>query len=462
MGEDMPNDNYRLTARISDDYYKAYFSIEFDEGDYTVGPEEVKELLKQKNIVFGINESLLASICSEKRNVIDELIAEGIPHEHGLDAEVEYKQDVDAKIKPQVLDDGRVDFKNIGFVKMVKKGDILAEKKPATAGTIGTTVTGKNLRGKNGKDKRLKTGKNVTLSKDGLKVIAEIDGSLDVESDKISVLNLLEINSDIGIETGNINFKGQVIIHGNVTDGHRVVCDEDLVINGVVEGAYLEAGGSITISRGIQGHNQAEIICGKNLVVNFINSAKVKTGGFIESGAIMNSIVKADGDIIVKSKKGVIVGGEVISKRNIEATTVGSHLGVTTVVKLGVDIDIIDELKALTLEVKESMDMHSKLEKSLKLLKVKLEAHPSDEKTKQMYVKYSKNFVLIDEELSKKRERLKIINELVNNVKGSFLKSGTIYPGTRVKIGNQNYYVKKELIRVAIKKIDGDIVATTI
>ena len=60
---------------------------------------------------------------------------------------------------------------------------------------------------------------------------------------------------------------------------------------------------------------------------------------------------------------------------------------------------------------------------------------------------------------SEKRMRLKMLNELVNNIRGAQLKAKTIYPGTRVKIGSSSYYVKNSLSHAIITKDKGEIVA---
>ncbi len=453
------NSKYNVSVRISDDYYKAYLSVEFYYKDVVVKPEELVKILKEKNIIFGIKYNVIESICKNKETVFNELVAEGIPHIHGADARVEYAFDKDYKAKPQIMEDGRVDFKNMGFVEMVHAGDLLATKIPLTKAKAGTTVTGKTIAGKNGKEIVLKLGKNVSLSSDGLRVISDVDGTVTLEGDKITVSNLLELKKDIGVETGNISFQGQVIVNGNVTNGYAVECEGDLIINGVVEGAILKSNGNIVISRGIQGHDQADISCEGNLTANFINSANVYCKGDIETGAIMNSNVKCDGNISVKGKKGLIVGGEVTSKKDIEAVTVGSEMGIITSIKLGVDVEVIEELKQLTGEVKDMLEMHEKLEKSLKLLKVKIEQSPSDERSIFMYGKLKSNFDEVDASLNDKRQRLRMLNELINNIRGAQLKAKTIYPGTRVKIGNASYYVKHALSYSIITKDRGEIVA---
>lgn len=450
---------FEILVRISDDYYKAFISVEFNAPSVKIKPDEIVRILKEKNIVFGLKYNIIERICSESKTVFNELIAEGIPHENGTDARIELNFNKDHRAKPQILEDGRVDFKNMGFVEIVKTGDVLATKLPLTKGKNGTTVTGKVIRAKDGKEAVFKIGKNVKLSSDGLSVVSEVDGTIMYDNDKISVIQMLEIRGDIGVETGNISFQGQVIVNGNVTSGYEVICDGDLIINGVVEGAILKSGGNLTISRGIQGHDTAEISCLGQLTSNFINSATVYCKGDIETGAIMNSNVKSDGKITVKGKKGLIVGGEITSKSDIEANIVGSEMGIITSIKLGVDIEVIEELKSLTHEVKELIDMHDKLDKSIKLLKMKVDQNSEDERTKFMLNKYSQSFIELDTTLSDKRLRLKMLNELVNNIRGAQLKAKTIYPGTRVKIGSTSYYVKYEMSHTIITKDRGEIVA---
>lgn len=145
MGEDKKFD---IAVRISDDYYKAFLSIEFNTKDVILKPEELVKILKDKNIIFGLKYNVIESICKNNETVFSELIAEGIPHENGTDAYIEYTFSKEHKAKPTILEDGRVDFKNMGFVESIKAGEVLAKKVPATQGKNGTTVTGKIIRAK--------------------------------------------------------------------------------------------------------------------------------------------------------------------------------------------------------------------------------------------------------------------------------------------------------------------------
>ena len=71
------------------------------------------------------------------------------------------------------------------------------------------------------KSSRPKRGAQV--SKDGLQVTAKISGMPRLEADgRIAVYSVLPINSDIGLETGHVEFDGYIEVKGDVTSGYQV------------------------------------------------------------------------------------------------------------------------------------------------------------------------------------------------------------------------------------------------
>ncbi len=196
---------------------------------------------------------------------------------------------------------------------------MLAEKVDPTEGTPGLTVTGKNIKGKPGKIANFKFGKNVEVSEDGYQLIASTDGTIKMEGQRISIIEILEIRGDVGVKTGNVTFKGKILVTGNVVTGYTIECDGDVEVQGVVEGAKITATGDIIVGRGIQGQDEAVIECDGNLIGRFINNCHAKVKGNIEADAIMHSKIVCDGEIKVSGRKGLIVGGEIKAKDQISA-----------------------------------------------------------------------------------------------------------------------------------------------
>lgn len=433
--------------------------ISYDPEQEPISVDYFLEALRGKNIEFGIDHDMIHRIVEENVPVFDCIIARGIPHENGKDAEIQYFYSTNSDGKPAVREDGTVDFKNIGFLTMVKQGTVIARKTPPTMGTPGTTVTGKTIAAKPGRDKPMRYGKHVALSEDGLELISEIDGKLTISDGKASVSSVIEIKGDVGIETGNIEFVGNIVVNGDVNTGYEVRTDGDIVINGSVGGGTLIATGNITVSRGIQGQDDSRIECGGNLVTNFINDARVKVGGDLEANIIMNSEIRVDGKIELKGKKGQLLGGDIVCKGDLEAKVIGSELEIVTVIKLGIDAETLDELRLLTLEIRQLGEESARLGTEVRTVLSKLSMR-DDPRLLGMLSKHRDRLQEISDQLPGKQSRQKMLQALVNNMLGSRLKAGELYPGTRVRIGTASYYVKFHMLRTLISREQGEISAT--
>ena len=68
---------------------------------------------------------------------------------------------------------------------------------------------------------------------------------------KVSVVNELVHAGDVDLSSGNIGFKGDVLILGNVTENMLVESKQDIKINGLVSCAKVQASGSILVQGNI-------------------------------------------------------------------------------------------------------------------------------------------------------------------------------------------------------------------
>lgn len=449
--------NY-IRIDLSNDYYTAYLTIERDPDAPSVKESDIMNALKAKAVVFGIDYRAIQKAL-ELQEVIELVVATGMKHENGIDAELVYKFPVGEKAKPEVLEDGTVNFKNLGIVHSVSAGSVLIEKKPATKAKSGTTVTGRNIQGRDGKDRVIAVGKNTRLSEDGLSLISDIDGRISFDGRVASVDTVMEISGDVGIATGNLSFVGNVVVNGNVCDGYRVETTGDLTVNGVVEGADLEVGGNLMISRGIKGHSQANIVVKGNLITGFINSCDLKVSGNLEANTVMSSKIRCDGSIKLNGKKGQLMGGEILCKGNLEAKVIGSDLEVITDIKLGLDTELVEEIKLLMVSIKETTETHDKLGKDIQTIAAKLKVNVENDRMKAMLIKSKKEYDESEETLKSMRLRLNMLQELANSHMSAQLKVGIMYPGVRVKIGNSMYLVKFQMQNTILKRDKNEVVA---
>lgn len=229
---------------------------------YTV--KEIKEELSNNKVVYGIIEENLKKVVEISEKV---LVARGKDPVNGQDDLIESKFKTFADLKEDL--GGNVDFKSIGVVNSVKKGDIIALRHEGTQGENGYDVNGKILKHKKGKRLKLKVGMGCTI-KDENTVEAVIDGKPSVKGNTFYVHQVHEISGDVDLSTGSIRFMGDIVIHGSVKEGMEVECGNDLVIDKEVERASINATGNISVG----GSVVASKICGGGDNVKKINAVE--------------------------------------------------------------------------------------------------------------------------------------------------------------------------------------------
>lgn len=446
-----------IQVYISDDYYKAYLTLRL-RGE-SVEPEEIYEVLNKQHVNYGIDDEVVSALCKLNEDVIDELVAEGQPHIHGIDCEIINSFEAHVDAHPTILEDGTVDFKALNIFQKVSEGQTVATKIPATEGIDGMTVTGKVIRARNGKEIKFSYGDNIEESEDGLVLKATSDGIYKFENGKMSILNFMELNDGVGVETGNIDFKGDIVVNGNVCSGYNVHCDGNLTINGMVEAANLDCTGDLTITKGVSGHNECLIQCGGNFVVKYIDNAEVCVKGNLEAGEILNSKVFCDGHVIVKGKKGHIIGGEITARYAIDATTIGSRLGVITLINLGVDIDSVKELRLLKDDIKEEKETIRRLKQFIAVLSAKEKKGIMTKEEGATLEKCYKSLEQLEYMVKEKTSRFNHLREILLKAQKGQLKTETIYPDTLVKIGRHSYFIDEAILRSILKKSDDQIIA---
>ncbi|MBN2794936.1 MAG: DUF342 domain-containing protein [Clostridia bacterium] len=446
-----------IQVRISDDYYKAYLSLRFKDEPITLS--EVLKAIEERHITYGLDLDVIKALVEMKEDVYDEIIAEGQPHINGIDSEITHFFKESMAAKPAISSDGKVDFKNLNLLQKVTEGTLLAEKTPLTEGIDGMTVTGKVIHAKNGRDYNISVGENVIFGEKGLKVYAGCDGVFQMENEKISVKKLLEFKNGVGVDTGNVEFNGDIVVSGKVTDGYSIKCEGNLTINDMVEGAFLEVGGDLVVTKGISGHNQSVIHCDGNMIVKYIDNCEVYVKGNLEAGEILNCKVMCNGEVTVKGKKGHIIGGEITAKYAINATTIGSRLGVITLINLGVDIDSIQELRTLQEEIKVEKETEKKVLQFIQILTEKKRKNIITDEETQLLDRCFETRDQAKYNIKEKTGQLEALREMILKAQQGEIKTETIYPDTLVKIGHASYFIDEALLRSIIKKSNDEIVA---
>lgn len=413
-------------------------------GGKPITEDEVLGRLAEKKICFGIDLEAIGRYLANREYCTDLVMARGKEPRHGTDAEIHYLFRTNRSAKPRQNEDGTVDFHDLDVIARVGAGDVLATLKPEDPGEPGTDVYGNPVNPRNVKRLSLKYGRNIKLSEDGLSITSEVSGHVSLEGGRVFVSNSYEIPANVDNSTGDIHYDGNVEVKGNVLTGFSIEASGDVMVNGVVEGARIKAGGKIILQRGIQGMNKGYLEAGSDVIAKFIENSEVKAGGSVTTDAIMHSTVTAAGDITVESRKGFATGGALRSGSQIRVKTAGSTMGTTTLIEVGVNPGLLDEYHQLEKDLEEgARNMQQNLQ-TLAMFRKKLEKGekiPADKLPllKAATAAYQKQ----EAEQAEKNARYEELRQEIEEYQsGSVKVTGIAYPGVKIVISNAVYFVR--------------------
>ena len=86
----------------------------------------------------------------------------------------------------------------------------------------------------------------------------------------LSVVNVYEVNGNLDMSMGNIDFNGDVNITGSVRSGVTVHAMGSIYVGGFVEGATLIAGKDIVLKDGVNTKNSGKIEAGEIYQADFL------------------------------------------------------------------------------------------------------------------------------------------------------------------------------------------------
>ena len=365
-------------------------------------------------------------------------VAAAIEPVDGHDAYISYNFETDPnKLKAQVDEEGKVDYKKLNNIQNVIADQPLAQKIPAERGKGGKTLFGRYLEAKNGKDIQIQLGANVKLDRDGVTIKAEIDGEVMLVNGKVTVEPVKYLDA-VNVKTGDVKFVGTVVIKGNVQEGYKVEAT-NIEVGGIVDKSRLEATGNIIVRQGIFGKGEGYIKAGKSLWAKFINDTTVEVEeNVIVNDSIVNSSVTAMKNIVLRGKKAQIIGGHLMATEEICARKVGSPGGGTeTILEVGVDprakkrLEELQNMQAKATKEYENCDLDIQTLEQQKKLRKKL-PQEKEEKLKTLKERCDQ----ISEELEKMTDEINKIQEHLRDLKaiGKVKVEGDVYAGVKIYI----------------------------
>jgi uncharacterized protein (DUF342 family) len=291
---------------------------------------EIRKSMMNAGVTYGLLEDVIDRLGDDAAPGEYE-VAQGLAPEQGEDASVEYFfRTGKPNLTPQILEDGKTDYFNLGVAENVAEGFLLARKKPSHPGKSGRTVTNEEVFPKSVKDVPVRAGKGAVLSDDGLEISADVAGMPTLYRGVTSVAQIFQVNGDVDFSVGNIDFDGHVEVAGTVRNNFRVRAKGNIIVQGTVEGGVLESGGFIMVMGGVR--QNSHLLSEGDIQVSFMENSRARTPqNLFVKDDLLFSEVDVDGSIAVE---GSLIGGNCRADVSVKADTFGSKMGTPTHVVL--------------------------------------------------------------------------------------------------------------------------------
>ena len=292
-------------------------------------------------------------------------MAHGEPVEDGHDGYYNFGFDCKPNKKPVIRDDGSVDYWSVHAIETVDEGQVIATYVEPVPGKNGMTVKGTPVTAKRGRPIPPLLGRGFERSEDGLTYKATISGKIEMQNNRILIVPVYEIFGDVDVNTGNIDFNGDVVIHGNIKPGASVRSTASITVDGISEGCNLEAGKDIILRGGMIGGDKAHLKVKGNLYAKFIEYTVIQVEGDMEADVLLDCTVACRGSILIQGRTAKIIGGDVSAVKGIRATTIGNEAEMRTAVSVGVDTDCMARLNLLKKKLEITKMEIDKIEQGL-------------------------------------------------------------------------------------------------
>lgn len=436
-------DNDKIQVRCSDDQMVAYILVPKPAPETIYRISDLEEALHAKGVTEGIDRGVLADMIDCERYGVEVRAAFGKEPVDGKDGYFEYFFNRSFNKKPKIKEDGTADYWNMQVIEQVHEGQVIACYHPAVQGEPGVTVKGAVRTGHRGRELPPLKGKGFERSEDNLTYTSVLDGKIEMVNDRITILSTYEISGDVDLSIGNIDFAGDVIIHGGVPSGIEIHASGNIMIDGVVDAACLDAGKDIILRSGMLGGQRATVRTKSNFFAKFCEYTTIDVAGCVEADVLLECQVHCGELVTMNGKRGKIVGGYVQAVRGVDAAELGNQAEVPTHICVGASLETMQRVNVLSKKVeatKENLDLIE--EKLAEYMEMELQtgkSYQNDPRRLQllrMKIQHTAS-------LAKDRGELGELNGILDRAKDATIRArSTVFPGVIIHLNDAKTIVK--------------------
>lgn len=449
------DDRYHLL--VNEEEMQAQLTLSPEDAEFEYDFDSVIDFLKQHNVRMGVDQDKIRKMVEEKQHFVPVVIAVGKPCTDGDNGFFSFHFDENPSIKPEIKEDGSVDYLNVKLFEEANPGDLLAEYTPATMGEFGFTVTGRFLTPKKGRELSKLKGRGFEVSEDGRMYYANKQGRIEYKYGELNILDVYDFQGDLDMSQSHIRFSGDVRVHGDVATGMIIDAQGNVEIDGHVGGAIIKAGKNIVLKKGVQGGKKALLEAKGNIYGQFFEECNILSNGDIEGNYLLNCDTYAIGSILIKGKKGIILGGNTHGVLGIEVSDVGNENEIMTNLGIGVSDQILHQYSETAQSIKKMEEEMVLLDSGLAKLSALKEMTENPEH-EEAYKKLFQAKIVKNAEKAKALDRRKSLFTLMNEAGNATLGvHGHAYPGVNIVSGEAKKIIKTKYTNTLFKNVDNSI-----
>ncbi|MCR5143808.1 MAG: FapA family protein [Lachnospiraceae bacterium] len=401
--------------------------------DFSVADLELA--LTRAGVSYGIDSGMVNALAESPMYDTDVIVAVGKPPVEGENGYYEYFFSQDFTKKPKIRPDGSADFLSIKLIEVVHEGDLLATYHPAVFGENGISVRGAEIKAKMVRDLQPLAGKGFHRDDNDVDYYADMDGKIILTNNRINISPIYEIDQDADMTVGNIEFKGDVIIHGGVKHGVTINASGTVTIDGLVENCHISAGKNLFLLSGVKGGEKTFLHSDGGITAEFIEYAHVTCKDDLRADVLFNCIVECDGRVVATAgKHSAIIGGSINAVEGVSTLVLGNKFGTVTKVTVGIDDERMKEMASVLDKIRNLEDNIAKIKKGIDDFdKIASERNP-DYKNDPRRMQLLRVKIRDEAVVSKDRIRLEELQELVERGRRATVKVyDTVYAGISVR-----------------------------
>ncbi len=446
-----------VLVTITSNCSEAYITVEPPEHNgKEITFEAIMQELKNYKVCYGLNMDEIKRVADNRLYNERVLIAEWTPAINGVDGTITYRYEKQVKIAPVEDENGFVDYKNLGLIRIIKAGDVIADITHPTEGEAGTDVKGQTLRQIPGKKASFTVGTNTELNEDETQIVATADGNITFKGGAFVVDQVVTIAGDVDASVGNINFVGDVVVKGEVMEGFKITSKGNITVSGNVNGSTLECDGDIVIKKGCI---NSKIVAHGSVSINFCEHSNISCDGELSSSNFVICDVYC-GNLNVKGTHGGLMGGSYTSLTSVEIPNIGTKNYTPTVLTVGDNALLNEEKVTLMNEMEKQKKMIDDLTLVINFLnEKKKELHTLPEDKEVMLGNACRQKIVMGMDIKKAQKRIDEIDTSLSNKQ--FLSigcKGYMYPGVKIIINDQVFKAESEYVRTRVSLSEDGII----